>query len=380
METKNKLNVLHIASGDLWAGAECQIYNMLTSTGFRENTSPVCLLLNGGVLEKRLKDAGIKVHVIPESKYSTLQIISRCKELFKNQKIDIVHSHKYKESTIALFLASSLKIPVKVKTLHGWVELMKGFSNLKLKLYRQWDFLMSRFLFNATIAVSNDMARFLKLNLISKSKIITIPNSIDIQMLKNCGTPACDLQSTGLIRVGAVGRLVGVKGLEYLIIAFSKLCMKYSGLRLTLIGDGPDRSKLERICGQLGILDKVEFAGFVENPYSLMNKLDIYIMPSLHEGFPTALLEAMALGKPVIASSVGGIKEVLVQNVNGLLVEPGNVDMLSDSIAWLIDHNEDRHKLAINAQRTVIERYTNDIQGERLVDLYYSLIKSVRRI
>jgi glycosyltransferase involved in cell wall biosynthesis len=121
---------------------------------------------------------------------------------------------------------------------------------------------------------------------------------------------------------------VPVKGLGYFLEAARGLLEALPDARFLIIGDGPLRSDLERQVRNLGIADAVQFSGFRADVLNLINALDVFVMPSIHEGLPIALLEASALGKPIVASAVGGIPEVL-HDLHGLLVQPRDVPALT---------------------------------------------------
>ena len=147
-----------------------------------------------------------------------------------------------------------------------------------------------------------------------------------------------DWQSLRII--GSIGRLHKVKGHDYLIRAFAALNKDYPESRLLLVGDGPERQNLENLALQLRIDSKVIFAGFWQTTREILDTMDIFVLPSLSESFPNALLEAMAAGLPCIATSVGGVMEAVEDGVNGFVVPPANVSSLENAIKSLLEGSD----------------------------------------
>lgn len=174
--------------------------------------------------------------------------------------------------------------------------------------------------------------------------------------------------------VGALSWKMKAEGVKILIRAFKHVSEKFPGSRLLIVGDGTYRKEIENLVEELGITSHVVFTGFVDNGLIPLSASDIYTHISLQEGFPLAVLEAMSLGKPVIASRTGGIPEAINNEYNGLLVET-NPECIAESIIGLIHSPEKRIFLASNAKKTVENRYLWTKIVDNILYLYSSTLK-----
>jgi len=193
------------------------------------------------------------------------------------------------------------------------------------------------------------------------SKVITLPILMSERLLNpeayDRDAIRAEKDLSGRI-VLFVGRLAHEKKVGTLIRAFHKVAERLKDARLVLVGDGPERMRLERLCSELGIRDRVMFTGAIprEEVIRYLAAADVFVLPSMMEGLPKALLEALAMKKPVVATRAPGITEVVRHGRDALLVEVGDVDGLADAIYKVLTHEELAKELASNARRT-FERY-----------------------
>ena len=178
--------------------------------------------------------------------------------------------------------------------------------------------------------------------------------------------------------VGTVARLSQEKGLDVLLRAAAQISKQGQKLRLLIVGDGPQRRKLERLAGQLGIGDITEFRGEIphDDVPAVLAELDIFAMPSLAEGFGVAALEAAATGLPVVASDVHGIPDVVDHLRTGLLVPPANPAALAAALTQLLDDGELSVKLGTAGRAFVQEHYRWQDNAEQMERLYQKLLKT----
>ena len=154
--------------------------------------------------------------------------------------------------------------------------------------------------------------------------------------------------------IGIVGRLSEEKRHIDLLTAFADVLKKYPSTTLMIVGDGYLRNDLERKADELGIRKKVTFAGFQENVYEYLGKMDLFVLPSRTEGSPLSILEAMAMGLPVIATNIGGIPEIVIDKVTGLLVSLKNTDELSGAIVNLLSNPAMMQQMGENGKKRVM--------------------------
>ena len=221
------------------------------------------------------------------------------------------------------------------------------YKMLMLFLYPRADYI---------VTVSKNIELYMKkLYLVSPRRVRTIYNPINIDRIKELCTEDDSLLNFNdpLPCVGTISRLSPEKGIRFLIKGF-EILLDRTDARLIIIGDGAERLYLEQMARDIKIEKKVIFTGFVDNPFKYLAKIDTFVLPSLWEGFPNVLLEAMACRVPVVVSnSAGGVREVIKNRVNGLLIEPGSASAISDSVYALLSDNRLRENIIKEAYETV---------------------------
>jgi glycosyltransferase involved in cell wall biosynthesis len=188
------------------------------------------------------------------------------------------------------------------------------------------------------------------------------------------GSPAPSHGASSEIIVGTAGRLIALKGIEHLLRAAAALQGEFPGLRVEIAGAGPHRQKLEQTADQLGLRGRVEFLGWVDDMHSVLPRWDVFVMPSLEEGFPIAALDAMAAGLPVIASAVGGVPELVVDGETGWLVPPADVETLASRLRSLLLNPEHRLSMGAAAQARVRNHFNLTQMTENFSRLYDELL------
>jgi len=224
------------------------------------------------------------------------------------------------------------------------------------------------------VTVSKSIAaRIKKIFFVSPYKIRVIYNPVNISKIKElCREKDLLLGfNEALPCIGTVSRLSPEKGINFLIQGFKVLLDKIDAV-LIIVGDGAERLRLEQMAKELGIKEKVIFTGLTNNPFKYITKMDVFILPSLWEGFPNVLLEAMVCGVPVIASdSPGGIREAIKNRVNGLLIKPGSSLEIAESAYDLLSNREKRFKIIEEAYKSV-KQFNIDIIKKEYKNLMFS--------
>jgi glycosyltransferase involved in cell wall biosynthesis len=211
------------------------------------------------------------------------------------------------------------------------------------------------------------------------SKILYIPNGVEIPV----GTKS---SSHPMIHTVTTARMSKEKGIDVLLKAWANLSPDPTSLRLTIIGDGPQRYEIERAAQDLGIAKTITFTGWVNNVYEYLRETDIFVLPSRTEGMSNALLEAMSYGIPCIATNVGGNSELLEGNgehislgkyavtENGLLINPDDVKGLTEAILFFMSNREKREEIGKRGRSFILENYSIDRVAERYKGLYKSIL------
>jgi glycosyltransferase involved in cell wall biosynthesis len=230
--------------------------------------------------------------------------------------------------------------------------------------------------FSKVVAVSNDVAKRLRAGGVHEQRVIVIPNGVEVCTNNgNDDRKASHGFSAGGVVVGAVGRLVPEKGFQYLLQCAPEVLARFPEAKFLLVGDGPLRTDLENLARKLGISSRVIFTGEREDMRALYDRMDIFVLPSLNEGMPMSVLEAMAAMKPVIGTAVGGVPTVVIPEQTGLLVKPADPAALVDAISRLIGDSKLRGSLAEKAQRLVIERYSSREMASKYCSLYHEIAR-----
>jgi peptidoglycan/xylan/chitin deacetylase (PgdA/CDA1 family) len=210
--------------------------------------------------------------------------------------------------------------------------------------------------FTKIVAVSEETQRGMQPYHIPASRRLTILNGIDVDRFSQPRHTPC-LQASKPFVIGTVARLSPEKGIQHLLEAFAGVHAAYNHVQLRIIGDGPERVRLETRATQLGIAPFVTFHGYQKHVEAFLPTFDIFVLPSLTEGIPLALLEAMAVRVAVVATAVGGVPEVVRHRESGLLVPPDNPAALQQAIIELLRQPQERLQMAEAAGKRIRERF-----------------------
>lgn len=373
------VRVCHVAMGDLWAGAEVQLLALMKYLVQSKRLECSVILFNEGRLAVELRKLPISVSIISEKQYSPVAIAYRLAKILRRTRPDIVHTHKYKDSILATIAARCVGVPHVIRVIHGMPEPFKGFSNLNMAVYTMVDRFVTSWLIDKVVAVSSDIERSL-VRIYGASHVVRIQNGIDLEIVQVC-TPRREKRKEWHIDetvtlIGTVGRLVPVKGHAVLLEAFRILRQVDRTATLLVVGDGPLRDPLESEVNRLGLEGAVRFAGHQDQSYDFINMMDVFVLPSLHEGIPMVLLEALALQRPVVASRVGGIPEVIVHGQTGLLADPADASSLAQLIRQVIEDSSQAAILGRAGRTRVEEEFAAYTMAERTAKLYGQVLKN----
>ena len=297
-------------------------------------------------LDRRAAELGVDFAPVEERNSFDPRALIQLHRLILDRRIDIVHAHDYKTDFFALPLCR-LTGTIPMSTAHGWARF-----GLKDRIYNWWD---KRILshYPLVIAVSARIKAQLVEAGAREDRVRVIRNGVDTAVFSadpSVGRRMREAEGLPLDAtvIGAVGRLSSEKRPELLLEAASRLEV-YS----VFIGEGEERGALEKRAAELGITDKVKFLGHRSDVGNCHQMLDVYVQTSDTEGIPNALLEAMALEIPIVATDVGGTGEIIDHEIHGLLVSKGDVDQIVEAVRKTLEDGESTARRVRSARERV---------------------------
>ena len=265
----------------------------------------------------------------------------------------------------------------RITTCHNWLG-----DDMKMKSYARLDkVFLNRF--DRVVAVSEVIREELVSARIPSEKIVTIYNGIDLKRFQCRGEPKKAKKAFGIQEdfkvVGAVGRLSEEKGHTFLLRAARDAILAGENLAFLIVGDGPLRAKLEEQArGQGKGALQIVFAGTRTDVDRLYGLMDVFVLPSLTEGLPMALLEAIASKRPVVATRVGGVPQVIEDGFSGRLVDPGDAKALAGAIRGILADPKAGRRMAEKAYETVRRTFSADAMVQRYLEVYEEMVSPHR--
>lgn len=366
------MKILHIISGDLWGGAESLVYGIIRETAQNPDHEVSVLLFNHGILEKRLKSAGIGIKIVDENSMSQLSLLLKAFAYIRTLKPDIIHTHKHKENVVGS-LASLVTRTPSVRTAHGDVESDVNLSDGFKFLYKLLNVFTGRTIQKKIIAVSRDLHDKLEKQY-PASKIVTIPNGIILK--KRSNDQLGKKQKKDKINIAIICRLVPVKRVDIFLAMAQKLSLiQPDRFHFTIFGDGPLDSSLKNLSREYGVSDNVTFMGFVPDMAIYFPKIDFVVITSDHEGLPMNLLESVAHGIPIVSHDVGDISKVLCDGTCGVILNSQDPKEFATAIYNLANDIETIDSYTRSAFENVKNNYSLRSTTEQYIDLYYAVIQ-----
>ncbi len=335
------------------------------------------------------RSKGVKLLTIP-SLVRRISIINDIRALYNIYRIlkrirpHIVHTHTSKAGALGRLAAYLARTPIIVHTPHGHVfnDYYGPFMTMLFVLAER----NLSFVTDKIIAITEqEREEHLAVGVSSKEKYAIIHSGVALDWLMNAsfeidsgkrkfGIPQdCNV-------VGVVGRLVPIKGHKYLVTAAKKIIEKSRNTVFVFVGDGHLQSELEEQAESIGIRNNIIFTGWRKNVPEIICLFDMLVLPSLNEGMGRVLIEGMALGKPIVASNVGGIINIVKNGENGILLPPKDPNALEDAILQLINNRDLAEKMGKKGRAMVLPEFSSSFMAKRTDDLYQSLLNNKRAV
>jgi glycosyltransferase involved in cell wall biosynthesis len=316
---------------------------------------------------ERARQAGLPVEIFPCRGRFDRNAVRALRDFARLRGVDVVHTHGYKADIYGYAAFRRSGIPL-TGTCHNWTN-----QSRSLRVYAHLDrFALCRF--SRVIAVSETVERKLLASGMKQERLVTIENGVDLSRFRpKPSSFAAEIGKGSRKLIGMIGRLVVQKGPDILLRAAQGVFERFPDAVIVFIGDGPMQPELERLAKELGIADRVIFTGSRSDVPDIYQALDLVVLPSLNEGLPMSLLEALAAERPTIATRVGGVPRIIRDNETGLLVEVGDVTGLRGAIERLLADPSLAARLAHAGRMLVEEQFSAQAMARKYLNVFEEL-------
>ena len=375
-----KINVLQVVNGFAIGGGEIKLLELVQRLNKDKYNVIVCSVGQGGPLQEEFEKSCQKVYVFPKKHRFDFSLIYKVVKLIKSENVDIVMTTLFYADVIGAFASRLAKVPLVI----SWDVVTQPFKTIHNFAYG-----LAKNYIDIVVTVSDAINRkAVKERNLHASKVKTIHYGVDLEKFK----PEKDkytrlrkefqFQDDELL-LGVVARLTHQKGHKYLVEAAPKIIARFPNVKFVFVGDGPLRENLETRISELNIESHFEFMGFRNDVADILNIFDVFVLPSLYEGLPNVVLEAMASGRPIVATAVDGTPEALDDGVAGILVPPENPDALATEIIKLLSDPKKMIDMGHQVRKRSEEYFSVTKQVnefEELFDSYSGVILSNEKL
>jgi glycosyltransferase involved in cell wall biosynthesis len=356
------LKILHIDPERDWGGGEAQVLGLLQYLAARGHRNDLLTHPNSKLWEHCQT---LEVRTLPLVTRNDIDVrpIWAMRRLMERERYDIVHLHTKRAHALAVWLPRGADAPRYVVT--------RRMDYREKKNCRTW-YLYNRCV-DGIVAISRPIVDSLTAAGVAGDRIRLIHSGIDVTRFS---PPADSANAEELRTIGTVAVLEKRKGHRFLLEAVARLNARGLRVRCLLAGAGSEQKFLEQLTLRLGLQSQVNFLGFIADTRAFLASIDVFVLPSLYEGLGVAALEAMAAGKAVIASRVGGLNELISDGKTGFLVPPCDSQALSDAIAELLADPARARAMAKRAAAHVRKHFTLERMAARNEAYYYELLQA----
>jgi len=370
-ENESPMNILYLLPELNVGGVETHVTSL--STGMLKLGHNVTVISNGGALVPRLEKQGIEHITLPVHHKSPLTVrdmAGKVGRLVRDRGIQVVHAHSRVPAWISHFALKRLSAAF-IITAHGQYAPHYGSRVMAMG--------------DRIICVSRGILDHMENKLgADPDRMTVVYNGLSIEEAEreraNCRPPG-EVRNelgipTGAPVIGSIGRLTNTKGLRYFIESVSRLKKFRPGLKALIVGDGPSRKDLQDRAAELGLQDDIIFTGVRTDVFDILQVLDAYVVASIFEGFPMGCLEAMAGRVPIVATSVGGIPEMVEDGRTALLVRPRDPDSLADKIRNVLDDRPLAGRLTEAAHDDLVKKFSETKMVQDVLRIYYETLRN----
>lgn len=376
-----KTNILFIIDNIEFGGGE-RVFSQIIRGLNTDKFNTFVASRPGGTFAEKLREVGVQIEPLDMTSRYNLGNVLRLKKIIKTKNIQIVHSQGGRADFYARIAAKIANAPILISSIAMLVE---GYDVgiLRKSLYVFMDRWTEKWVDKFIILTEALRRTLIERHNIPQEKIIKIHNGIEIEEynpdLEEIRNKKLEIRKefglkTDTPVIGAIGRLVWQKGFEYLIEAMSEVLKKYPDAKFLIAGEGPLKNRLVAESEKLSVVDRIAFAGFRSDVKEILASIDVLAMPSLLEGLPLVLLEAMAMAKTIVATRIDGITEVLEDGKTGLLVPAKNSHALADVLIEILKDKKKASLLGRNARKMAEEKFSVERMVRQTESVYEKLL------
>lgn len=373
------MKILYLITQSDSGGAQRYVFDLANSLKSHHQVVIAAGLDGSGELFLKAEKAGIEYKKLKYLRRAInpiydLPALLEIRRLIKSAKPDVIHLNSSKAGALGALAAKLAGVKKIIYTVHGFVFL-EPMNILKKQLYVFIEKFSALFKTRLITVSEADRQAGLKYHITKAEKMITIHNGLDFSQLNFLPKDEARKEllkenySASKVIIGTSANYYATKGLNYLIGAAKKIVQAIPDAYFVLLGDGLERKKLEEQI-KVNALEKHFRLGYQEKAVRYLKAFDLFVLPSVKEGLPYAILEAMAAGLPIVASAVGGITEIIDQNQSGLLVKAKNPELLAKNIIALINDRNLAKNLGEQALANVHKKFSLDEMVKRTEKLY----------
>ncbi|MFQ5799725.1 MAG: glycosyltransferase family 4 protein [Bacteroidota bacterium] len=377
--TDKRRKILHLIATNFYGGPEKQIVEHLARLNGSRYQGVFASFLEANRPNETLQQAderGLANFAIPMIGPIDVRAQWKLNRLLLREKVDLLCTHGYKSTIMGWWAGRKAKIPV--------LAFSRGYTTEDVKVaFYEW---LERRVFGKVagiVFVSEGQRRRLESFNVRVGRSWVVYNGISVEETPD--EPTLDVSATvrkklgipqGIKIVVSAGRLSPEKGHRFLLEAISKMDKKTNNACFVFCGDGVCQKDLESQAKRLGIWEQCRFLGFRRDLHEIFQVMDLLVLPSLTEGLPNVLLEAFACAKPVVATAIGGVPEVVEHSVNGILVAPKRPDLLADAIGKCLSSPETAKQMGRAGYHKVKSEFTFEWQTSKLQAIYDEVLGS----
>lgn len=372
------MKVLHLISGGDTGGAKTHIISLMKGLNKMIDAKIICFIKD--TFYDEVKEENIKIEVFEQKGRFDMSVLARLEEDIKKENYDIIHCHGARANFVAMFLKGKVKKPF-ITTIHSDYEL-----DFKDNFYKKLVFTTLNKIalkkFDYYLAISDSFKDMLIERGFKAERIYTAYNGIDLEdeityVSKEEFLIRYNIDSKDKTIVGIIARLDQVKDHETFIKAAAKVLKERKDVTFLIAGDGNDKKRLHSMVEEFKIGEDVHFLGYVKDPYSFFNAIDINVLTSVSESFPYVILEGARMKKTIISTKVGGVGMLIKDDYNGYKIDMGDFNALAEKIDTLLKDKEKMQAMGLNLFTDVRDNFSSEPMAKRHVEIYKEILNNL---